>query len=340
VGLVDHDRGAEEPDRGTTVHDRAVDAALASIRLDGTLFFRSEFTESWAYLSPPPDMVAALLRPGAERLIMFHIVSTGRCWVSADGGEPHWAVAGDVIVLPYGDQHAVGGTEPADIVPITTMMEPPPWASLPTLRHGAGGARTDIVCGYLHSIDPLFDPALKALPPVFVVHPPEGPAAQFVEASIDYALSTATGYAADAPSDTRLAELLLIEVLRLYLASVPTARHGWFAALRDPVLAPAMSLIHADPDRRWTVASLAAGVSVSRSQLDQRFRAVLGLSPMRYVTQWRMHVARGLLVETDLPVSAIAHRAGYESEEAFSRAFKREHDASPGAWRQANGIGA
>lgn len=310
-----------------------LDQALEQLRLRGAIFFRAEFTEAWAYESPPPDVVAAMLHPGAKRLIMFHIVAAGTCWVSVGDGERHHATAGEVIVLPYGDQHRVGGTAPVDCVPIDTLFDPPPWDALPVLRYGSGGERTDIVCGYLHSDDPLFDPGLRAFPEVFVVSPPEGPAAQWVESSIRYALQSSSD-ALPAPSaSTRLPELLLLEVLRLHLASAPATEHGWHVAIHDPILRPALSHLHAAPERKWTVAALAATVDVSRSLLDERFRRVLGRSPIRYLTEWRMHVAEELLESTSLGVAQIARRVGYDSEEAFSRAFKRTHEASPRAWR-------
>jgi transcriptional regulator GlxA family with amidase domain len=105
--------------------------------------------------------------------------------------------------------------------------------------------------------------------------------------------------------------------------------------LHDPVLAPALARLHGAPERRWTVAELAAGAAVSRSSLDERFRQVLGRSPIRYLTEWRMHLAEDLLANTDSGVAAVARRVGYDSEEAFSRAFKRAHGASPSHWRVA-----
>src|SRR5262245_11430550 len=128
---------------------------------------------------------------------------------------------------------------------------------------------------------------------------------------------------------TRIPELLLSEVLRLHLAAAPTPEQGWTAALRDPVLGPAMAALHHAPERKWTVASLAADVAVSRSVLDERFRRVLGQPPMRYLSEWRMHLADELLANTDLGIVAIARRIGYESEEAFSRAFKRSRGEPP-----------
>jgi AraC-like DNA-binding protein len=207
---------------------------------------------------------------------------------------------------------------------------------LPVFRHGGGGTRTDLVCGYLHSDDPLFDPQVRALPPAFVVRLPPGAARGWVQASIDYALEAAApDNGGPSVITTRLPELVLTEVLRVHLSSAPAADRGWVAALRDPVLAPALSLIYNAPDRRWTVADLAQGALVSRSLLDARFREVLGLSPIRYLTEWRMHRAAELLATSDLSVVAVARRVGYDSEEAFSRAFKRDRGLSPSHWRAA-----
>jgi len=325
----------ETPD-GTFTDDvsTTLEAALNGLQLDGAIFFRSEFTEAWAFASPAAGgEMAHALRPGAERLIMFHIVARGSCWVAGPDGQRHWANEGDVIVLPYGDPYEMGGAEEASSVPIFSLLSPPPWPTLPILRHGEGGDRTDVVCGYLHSSDPLFDPRMRAFSSVFVVRLPEGPAARWLRASIEYALASSSDTSPSDPSSTRLPELLLIEMLRLHLASAPSAEHGWINALRDPALAPALACLHADPERDWTVSELAHRAAVSRSLLDQRFREVLGVSPIRYLTEWRMHIAVELLGSSDLSVGQIARRVGYDSQEAFSRAFKRRMGVAPTTWR-------
>jgi AraC-like DNA-binding protein len=307
--------------------------ALEQLRLEGAIFFRSELTEPFAFESTP-SALAELLHPGAERIILFHIVARGSCWVAGDDGERHWAETGDVIVLAYGDHHVIGGSSPATCVPIADLIDPLPWSDLPAIRHGGGGAAVDLVCGYLVSDDPLFDPALRVFPSAFVVRLPAGATSGWVQASVAYAADEhVPSNASTSLVSTRLPELVLIEVLRHHLASAPAADRGWLAALHDPVLAPALALVHGDPARRWTVADLAAEVAVSRSVLDGRFRQVLGRSPIRYLTEWRMHLAEELLDTTDLGVVPIARRVGYESEEAFSRAFKRAHGESPGRWR-------
>ena len=121
-----------------------------------------EYTEEWAYESPTGEMMAALLRPGRERLLYFHVIARGRCWVAIEDGEPHWAEKGDVVVLPYGHQHQMGGTTETECVSVLDLMSPPPWTEFPVVRHGSGGERTDVICGYLDVDDPLFDPALRA----------------------------------------------------------------------------------------------------------------------------------------------------------------------------------
>jgi AraC-like DNA-binding protein len=324
--MVDHD---------TTPRPMSVEryaSALEHLRLEGAVFLRGEYTEEWAYESPTGEMMAALLRPGRERLLFFHIIATGKCWVSVDGGEPHWAERGDVIVLPYGHQHRMGGTGDTECVSVMDLMEPPPWTELPVIRHGQGGTRTDVICGYLDVDDPLFDPALRALPPIFVVRP-TGAAAAWVSSSLAYALEAAESGESGPQILTQLPALLLSEVLRLHLADAPSADHGWLAALRDPVLAPALAELHRAPERKWTVADLAAAAHVSRSLLDERFRDLLGRPPIRYLTDWRLHLATDLLSTTTLSVHAVARRVGYDSEEAFSRAFKRAYGSAPAHWR-------
>ena len=308
----------------------ALQSTLDNLRLEGALFFRSELTEPFEFESTPLALADALV-PGADRLTLFHIVASGSCWVAVDDGVRYWAAQGDVIVMPYGDHYVMGGAGAAECVSILSLLDPLPWAVIPVLRHGGGGGRTEVVCGYMHSTDPLFDPSMRALPPVFVVRLPGGPAAGWVRASIDYALADAAPPSNRSSSAiaTRLPALVLTEVLRVHLATAPSIDHGWIAALHDPLLARALAALHQDPARRWTVAALANHVAASRSALDDRFRQVLGQSPIRYLTAWRMHLANDLLATTDLSVFTIARRVGYDAEEAFSRAFKRERGVSP-----------
>jgi AraC-like DNA-binding protein len=334
-----HDRATAAVDRAAMSASRpslsdTFAAALGRLRLEGAVFLRAEYHEPWAYESLSGPATADILRPGTDRVVLFHLVASGTCWVQVGDEERHWAAAGDVIVLPYGDQHRMGGVGESEAVPLMSIMQAPPWSRMPLIRHGRDGDRTDVVCGFLHSDDVLFDPGLRVFPPAFVVRPEGSAGAQWVRANLDFALAQADAspLGPDAVT-TRLPEMLLVEVLRQHLATAPAVDHGWLAALRDPVLNAALSALHAAPERKWTVSELARVAAVSRSALDERFRQVLGRSPIRYVTEWRMHLAEDLLTSTDLGVAAIARRVGYDAEEAFSRAFKRGHGAAPGAWR-------
>jgi AraC-like DNA-binding protein len=329
--LAENDHAAAVPDREPTP---ALAAALSGLRLQGAIFLRGEYTEAWAYESMPSADAAALLAPDASRVLLFHVIASGRCWIEVPGGERHWANGGDVIVLPYNDEHRMGGTTAANAVSITTIIEPPPWDRMPVIRYGEGGLTTQIVCGYLICEDPMFDPKLRVFPSVFVVSPPPGPAREWVRASIEYAVQQTTRVGMDRfEVPPQIPELLLREILKLHLASAPASESGWARAIRDPVLVPALAAIHASPERRWSVASLAREANVSISLLDERFRDHLGIAPIRYLTRWRMHVAEDLLRSSDLSVAAVARRVGYDSEEAFSRAFKRAHDQPPSVWR-------
>jgi AraC-like DNA-binding protein len=334
---ADHDRPTVVDDSATTaagsLRREALDAALRRLRLEGAIFLRAQYQEAWSYLSETGPVTAGMLRPGTDRVILFHMVASGTCWVAVGDGEKHWATSGDVIVLPYGDQHRMGGVAEAQSVPLATIMPAPPWRTMPIIRHGAGGSQTNLVCAFLHSEDVLFDPRLRAFPSVFVARP-TGAAAEWLRATVAYALEQADRSPLGPDAVTvRIPELLLVEILREHLASAPALNRGWIAALHDPVLSPALSALHADPARKWTVSDLARIAVVSRSQLDNRFRELLDRSPIRYLTGWRLHVASELLSTTDMTVATAAHRVGYDAEEAFSRAFKRAYGEAPAVWR-------
>jgi AraC-like DNA-binding protein len=301
----------------------------------GAIFLRAEYREAWAYESMSGPDTARILRPGTDRVVLFHVVASGTCWVRVGDGEKHWASAGDVIVLPYGDQHRMGGVEDARTVPLMSIMEPPPWSALPVIRHGpVDGTQTEVICGFIHSEDPLFDPGLRVFPRVFVVRPATPAAAGWVQANIAYALDQAASSPLGPDAvPSRLPELLLVEVLREHLRTAPAVDEGWVAPLHDPVLRPALAELHRAPEHRWSVGELARAAATSRTRLDGRFREVLGRSPIRYLTEWRLHVAQDLLATTDLSIGAVARRVGYDAEEAFSRAFRRAYGQPPGAWR-------
>ncbi len=165
-----------------------VPQVLDLVRLTGAIFFRYDFHAPWAYWSPRTLEIEGAIPPGAGSLVMFHIVDRGSCWVALDDGVRHPLSAGDVVVLPYGDAHSFGSDEPAEAVPITSILPSTPWVEFPHLRYGGDGEDTHMVCGYLRGDAVLFDPVLRALPPLIVVRPTSGPVADWVRASVDYAV--------------------------------------------------------------------------------------------------------------------------------------------------------
>jgi AraC-like DNA-binding protein len=308
---------------------------LARLRLGGAIFLRAEFSAPFAYESPPPEQLIQVLKPDARGLILFHIIAEGHGWIRSRSGDELEVSGGEVIVLPYSDQHVMGSASDVDPVPIVSLLSMPPWDRFPVIEYGGGGEPFQMVCGYLYSDDPIFDPVVRALPSLFSVRPPDGPAAAWVSASIQYALDASEDRRPASPAMAlRLPELLFAEVLRLYLESAPPLRSGWLPALRDPVVGPALVELHADPAHKWTVEELARRTATSRSVLAERFSRLLGRPPMQYLADWRLQVAAGLLRDTPLAVAAVAYRVGYESEEAFNRAFKRAMGRPPAQWRR------
>lgn len=304
---------------------------LSQVRLSGALYLKGHYNSPWALDSPETDQLIALLSPGAERLIPFHIVRSGRAYSSA-GGVRVEAEAGDLIVVPHAHQHVLGGPEPYEPVPIGSLLPPRPWGVMPVCRIDGGGERADIDCGYFCCDELLFNTVLRHLPPVFVVRP-TGSAAQLLLAATDVALEQSLKSGDyQAPLAARLPELLLIEALRLYSEN-DSAASGWLAATSDPVVARALRLIHDDPVHDWTVDELARRSATSRSVLGERFRQFLGQSPMAYIAEWRMQIAANLLRTTSLKLADIAERCGYGSEPAFSRAFHRHLGIAPAQWR-------
>lgn len=317
----------ETPEPGALIEE-----ALRMIHLSSAIFLRAEFGAPWAFLSLGPHECAQALCPEAERLVLFHVVVEGRCRVRLHSGEEAFPAAGEAVVLPYGDTHVMGDPPDAEPVPIASLLPPLPWTTPPVLRHGGDGAPTRILCGYLHCEDLLFQPLLKALPPLIHVRPATPSGMEWLRASARYALEGIGSPRAAGPG-ARLPEMLLIESLRQYVAALPPARTGWLAALRDPVVGRALLLLHAAPAESWTVDRLARRVATSRTVLGERFAALLAQPPMRYLAQWRLQVAAHYLRTSAETLPEIAARVGYESEAAFSRAFKRGLGKPPASWR-------
>jgi AraC-like DNA-binding protein len=308
---------------------------LRRVRLASAVFLRGEFSAPWSFLSADMATLAQIVAPTAKRLVLMHLALEGRFQISLETGETAVIEQGEAVVLPYCDTHTMGNPGISAPVHIGTLIPMPPWHELPvTARIDGGGDPTRVMCGYLHCDDMLFDPMLRALPRLIHVRAANTPAAQWREASLRYALEQ-TAKPGASELCARIPELVLVDCLEQFAGTLSVDRTGWLAALRDPVVGRALALMHAQPTEDWTVERLAQQIAVSRSVLADKFTSAIGQPPMKYLAQWRLQIAADLVRTTDLGVAEIAGRVGYESEAAFSRAFKRQFGASPAAVRGA-----
>jgi AraC-like DNA-binding protein len=251
-----------------------------------------------------------------------------------DGGDPIELRAGELVLLPHNDPHTFGSDLNAPVRPAGEVIQPPQGGGLFRIDYGGGGATTQLLCGYLASEAP-FSPLLSALPPVLKLDVRATTSGAWIESSFRFAASEiAAGRLGSTTVIAKLSELLFVEAVSQFVASLPPERRGWLAGLRDPQIGRALALLHARPNEAWTAETLALEIGMSRSVFAERFATLVGQPPMQYLTAWRMHVAAQRLREGQGSVAQIGFAIGYESEAAFSRAFKRQFGTSPGTWRK------
>jgi len=314
----------------------ALSETLRVVRLVGAIFIQGRFTAPWCYQSPRADTVAPILEPGAERVVIFHLITEGECWVEMGDDEPVKLIAGDAVIFPNGDAHRMTsqpGLPPArGGAPLAEVLSRRPRQ----LAYGGGGATTRLVCGYLACDARLARMLLAGLPSLVRVNVRGSNAGIWLEASVRYALAEARSpRPGGAGVLSKLSEVLFIEVLRLYMNEHGgEGRTGWLAGVGDRIVGAALNALHKDPARAWTLEELARTAGTSRSVLAERFQQLVGSSPMQYLTQWRMLLASNLLTRSNAPLSRIAEEVGYQTDTAFSRAFRREFGAPPATWRR------
>lgn len=312
----------------------ALSETLRVVHLVGAIFLQGRFSAPWCYQSPSADAAAPLLEPGAERVVIFHLITEGECVVELKGQPPMHLQAGDAVLFPRGDAHrmaSASGVAPATGARLETVLARRPR----TLSHGGGGPITRLVCGYLACDARLAGMLLAGLPPVVRVNVRGSNAGLWLEASVRYALAEARSpRPGGAGVLAKLAEVLFIEVLRLYMNERTENRTGWLAGLGDRVVGPALSALHERPAHAWTLEELARAAGTSRSVLAERFQGLVGTPPMQYLTQWRMLLAANLLCRSSAPLTRIADEVGYRTDTAFCRAFRREFGMPPASWRR------
>jgi AraC-like DNA-binding protein len=312
----------------------ALSEILRVVRLVGAIFINGRFTAPWCYQSPRADSVAPMLEPGAERVVIFHLITEGECYVEVGSDPPTRLSAGDAIVFPQGHAHRMSsqpGLVPAQGGRLDAVLSRRPRH----LVYGGGGVPTRLVCGYLACDDRLARMLLAGLPALVRVNVRGSNAGIWLEASVRYALGEARSpRPGGAGVLAKLAEVLFIEVLRLYMNEQGEGRTGWLAGMGDRIVGAALTSLHQCPAQAWTLDELARAAGASRSVLAERFQHLVGSSPMQYLTQWRMLLAANLLCRSNAPLARIAEDVGYQTDTAFSRAFRREFGTPPAAWRR------
>jgi AraC-like DNA-binding protein len=314
----------------------ALSDVLKTVRLTGAAFFDITGRAPWVVESPPREMILPKILPGAGHLIAYHVVTEGRCFANIVGDEPVMLNAGEVVVFTNCDPHIMASApgmhaepKPPDFVDAVSVSQLPF-----AMKFGGDGPATKLVCGYLACDALPFNPLLANLPKVLRARDTQENDRVWLGQFFRYAMMESSEKRAGGESVlAKLSELMFIEVVRRYVETLPPEQAGWLAGLRDPFVGKALSRLHGDPAHDWTIEDLARQVGVSRSVLAERFTALLGIPPMQYLAKWRMQVASGLLSNSGANLATIAAQVGYESEAAFSRAFKKLVGMPPSKWR-------
>jgi len=315
----------------------ALSDVLRVAHLTGGVFLHAEFSAPWCVASRISPEHCAPVLGSASHLIPYHYVIEGELHfrVECEDGETFELGAGAVVLMPRNDLHMMGSDLSLPPVLASELIRPPRNGGLLSIRHGGDGARTQMICGFLGCDTAEGSPIISTLPPALRLDLEEGAAAEWIQSTFQYA---AEEVAAGRPgSDTvlaKLSELLFVEAVRRYAESLPEERTGWLAGLRDTHVARALALIHRDIARQWTVDELGREVGLSRSALADRFGRLIGMPPMQYLASWRMQIAMQKLRTTSASLAQVADMVGYESEAAFSRAFKKAVGTAPATWRR------
>jgi AraC-like DNA-binding protein len=295
---------------------------LADLRVESSVYCRYELTEPWALAYPAGQMAG------------FHLVVEGTVLLVMEGRDPLRLETGDLVVFPHPVGHVMRGHAPAIAAPLAEVLARQRDGL--RLQYGGAGERAAYLCGGLRFSAGGDHPLLSALPDV--IHIPRAEAARqpWLEMHLNAIACEATSGRPGAEMVmARLSDVLFVQAVRAHLAALPEVAAGWPGALRDPPVARALSAIHRQPERPWTVESLGRMVGMSRSHFAERFAKSVGEPPLAYLSRWRMHRARTLLREPSVRMGRIARMLGYGSEAAFSTAFKRWNGVAPSEWRKA-----
>lgn len=315
---------------------------LKAVRLTGAVFFERHLHEPWVGESPPSAAIASMVMPDAGHVISFHAILSGSCWAGLAGSSDSSRrfSAGDIVIYPRGDANVLSSAPGMRGLPDLQEYARPKDRPLPivTRLDNAGADYCHLVCGYFGCDARPFNPLLEALPRMLINQ--MLPAAQsWLSNMLRVAAEEAgRGGAGSESLLARLAELMFVEVVRQYITGLPDDSKGWLVGLKHRQIGHALQLIHAQPEKPWTLPELAREVGLSRSVLADRFADYVGVSPMHYLGRWRMQLAIRHLSIPGVSVAQAGARVGYESEAAFNRAFKKYVGVPPGSWRKGKAL--
>lgn len=322
------------PNLKATVTMDPLSEVLRAVRLTGGVFLSAHFTAPWCIsVAITPDDCARYLPKRPAQMIGYHVVTEGKLLVGIESAPMLEVSAGEIVLFPQNNSHTLADERGIKPVSARSLIQRSPVGGLSRIDHGGGGAETRIVCGFLAS-EENYNPLISTLPKALKIDVRQGASREWIEASVRFAAGELTnGRLASSNVMTRLSESLLTEAVRQYSSSLPENELGWLKGLNDSHVGRALALIHHKLTEPWSAEALASEVALSRSAFVQRFTSFVGMPPIRYLTVMRLQAARLNLRETSKTIVQIAHSVGYESGEAFSRAFKREYGLSPAQWR-------
>ena len=304
---------------------------LQSVRLRSQVYGRMELTAPWGMR----------LDLGNDAHPVFYVISRGTCWLDVEGVDESVPLAGgDFVFLPRGgplslrDHPSTPVRDFADVLAdMGKHISDCPTATS-ALRYGGGGAPVGLVSGCFTFEDGGANPLVESLPPLIHVKGDQGAPVRWLESTLQF-----LGAEAGSPLPgtetirSRLADILFVQAIRVHIAAESDKPSGWLRALTDPQIGRALRLIHERPEAPWTVDQLADRVSMSRSAFADRFRSLVGVPPLGYLTRWRMHKGACMLNRGEMTVAAVARAVGYESEGSFGKVFKRYTGTTPGDYR-------
>jgi AraC family transcriptional regulator, alkane utilization regulator len=297
---------------------------LQSIRLRSTLYCRANMSAPWGF------------RVSKRVVASFHIVTGGTCWLTVEGMDrPTLLTQGDLVILPHGHAHTMTDRPETPVTRLEDLKPKQPVQEDGIFYSVGQGPVTTLVCGGLQLEDYATNPVYTILPEFIHLKSQHRQAHPWLQAIVNLVKLEARANQPEAETIiTRLSEILFIRSVRAYICATADDMTGWFRALKDPQIGQALALIQHHPDDAWTIDSLASYVSLSRSAFSAKFKLLVGESPMHYITRVRLTKAAILLRTRPATLLEVASSVGYDSEVAFSKAFKRQFGVAPGAYRQ------